>query len=74
MIRGESLLAATLLKRLCSLFRWEATKIENLVLLDRRRRQYGPTFCAVLGKNPRYEPLYMLWPYLIPAEPHMVII
>jgi|SRR5580704_1475631 hypothetical protein len=73
MIRGESLPAPTLLKRLCSLFRWDATKVEKLVLLDRRRRQYGPTFWTVLGKNPRYEPLYKLWPYLAPAEQQLVI-
>lgn len=73
MIRGESLPAPTLLKRLCSLFRWDATKIEKLVLLDRCRRQYGPTFWIVLGKNPRYEPLYILWPYLTTTEQQMVV-
>jgi hypothetical protein len=41
-----------------SLFRWDATKIEKLVLLDRCRRQYGPTLWSVLGKSPRYEPPY----------------
>jgi transcriptional regulator with XRE-family HTH domain len=73
MVRGDSLPAPTLLKRLCSLFRWDATKIEKLVLLDRCRKQYGPTFWTVLGKNPRYEPLYILWPYLTPAEQQMVV-
>jgi hypothetical protein len=56
-----------------SLFRWDATKIEKLVLLDRCRTAYGPTFWIVLGNNPRYEPLYILWPYLTPAEQQMVI-
>jgi len=73
MIRGESPPAPTLLKRLCSLFRWDATKIEKLVLLYRCRRQYGPTLWTVLGKNPRYEPLYIPWLYSAPADQQMVI-
>jgi hypothetical protein len=73
MIRGESLPSSTLLKRLCSLFRWDATRIEKLVLLDRCRRQYGPTFWTVLGRNPRCEPLYILWPYLTTSEQQMVV-
>ncbi len=73
MIRGESLPSPILLKRLCSVFQWDRKKIEKLVLLDRCRRRYGPTFWTVLGKNPHYEPLYILWPYLTRGEQQMVV-
>jgi ribosome-binding protein aMBF1 (putative translation factor) len=63
MIRGESLPSPSLLNKLCSIFHWKTKKIERLVHLDKCRRQYGPTFWTVLDKNPRYGPLYMLWPY-----------
>jgi hypothetical protein len=73
MIRGESLPSPSLLNKLCSLFHWNTTKIEKLVRLDKCRREYGPTFWTLIGKNPRHEPLYMLWPYLTPDEQKMVI-
>jgi hypothetical protein len=73
MIRNESLPSPSLLNKLCSIFHWDTKKIEKLVLLDKCRRQYGPTFWTVLGKNPRYEPFYILWPYLTPGEKQMVI-
>jgi ribosome-binding protein aMBF1 (putative translation factor) len=62
MIRGESLPSPSLLNKLCSIFHWKTKKIERLYTW-KCRRQYGPTFWTVLDKNPRYGPLYMLWPY-----------
>jgi hypothetical protein len=73
MIRGESLPSPSLLNKLCSIFHWKTKKIERLVHLDKCRRQYGPIFWTVLGKNPRYEPLYILWPDLTPGEKQRVI-
>jgi hypothetical protein len=63
MIRGESLPAPTLLKRLCRCSGGTQRKLKgwcSLVFLDRCRRQYRPTFWIVLGNNPRYEPLICL--------------
>jgi len=34
---------------------------------------WAESFWTVLGKNPQYEPLYILWPYLTPAEQQMVV-
>ncbi len=73
MIRCESLPSPILLDRLCSVFQWDRRKIEKLVFLDRCRRRYGPTFWTVLGRNPRFEPLYILWPYLTTSEQQMVV-
>lgn len=30
-------------------------------------------FWTVLGRNPRFEPLYILWPYLTTSEQQMVV-
>jgi transcriptional regulator with XRE-family HTH domain len=74
MVRGECLPSQELLRKLCSIFECEITAIEKLYRLDDARRRFGPTFWTVLGKDPRAEPFYILWPYLSREERNIMII
>lgn len=74
MVRGECLPSEELLRKLCSIFEWEITAIEKLRRLDEARRKFGPSFWAILGKDPRMESFYILWPYLSREEREMVTI
>ena len=55
------------------MFGWQVRTIERLVRLDEARRKWGPSFWTVLGKNPRCEPLYILWPYLTLGEQRLAV-
>ena len=68
MIRAECLPSPSLLKRMCTVFRWNARETRNLVVIDRARRKFGRDFWVSLGKNPDYEPLYILWHFLSREE------
>ena len=74
MVRGECWPSQELLRKLCSIFEWEIKAIEKLRRLDDARRRFGPTFWTVLGKDPRAEPFYILWPYLSREERNIMVI
>ena len=74
MVRGECLPSEELLRKVCSVFKWEITAIKKLRRLDEARKKFGPTFWTILGKDPRIEPLYIFWPYLSREERRIVII
>src|SRR5258707_90658 len=73
MSRSESLPSSELLVKLCSIFGWQVRTIEKLIRLDESRRKFGPTFWTVLGRNPRCEALYILWPYLDSGEQQLLV-
>lgn len=73
MLRSESLPSPLLLRRMSSVFRWNVRKIEELIRLDECRKKFGPTFWSVMGKDPRMEPVYILFPYLTAGERQMMV-
>ena len=68
MIRAECLPSSVYLTRMCLLFRWNVDEIRKLIAIDKARKKFGRHFWIALGKNPKYEPLYILWPHLTPEE------
>jgi hypothetical protein len=73
MTRGESLPSAKLLGKICSLFRWSRTEANELVRVDECRRKFGTVFWTSIGKNPRMEPVYILFPYFTDGEQNVII-
>jgi len=58
---------------MCSLFQWKLQKIEELVRLDKCRKKFGSAFWSAIGKDPRMEPVYILFPYLTKGEQQMIV-
>lgn len=68
MTKGDVLPSPVLLQRLCGVFRWSQTRMRRFVMIDRARKAFGDNFWIVLGKNPRLEPVYILWEFLTEEE------
>ena len=65
---GKVFPSLTILRRLCELFGWSERRLLRFVLRDRMRKQFGNCFWIVLGKNPQFETLYILWEFLTDNE------
>ena len=68
MVKSESLPSFGRVKRLCSIFRWNAKETRTLIAMDRGRRKFGRQFWIASGRNPDYEPIYILWYFLSEKE------
>lgn len=68
MLDGQSLPSLRLLRRLCKTFGWTEKKLRRFVMMDQARRKFGDTLWIMQGRNPRWEPLYILWEFLTPEE------
>lgn len=73
MLHCESLPSPQLLRRINSVFQWNTRKIEELIRLDECRKKFGAAFWSVIGKDPRMEPVYILFPYLTAGERQMMV-
>jgi len=73
MALSESFPSPKLLSKMCAVFCWNRGELQQLVMLDQCRKKFGPTFWLALGKNPRMEPVYILFPYFTPAEQDLFI-
>lgn len=65
---GDVLPSSHLLLQLCAIFGWSEKKLRRFVMIDRVRKQFGDSFWRVLGRNPKYEALYILWEFLTDYE------
>lgn len=65
---GESLPSRRLMRRLCATFGWNEKKLRGFVMMDQARKKFKGSFWIVLGKNPQYEFLYILWEFLTTEE------
>jgi hypothetical protein len=65
---GKDFPSLTILRQLCEVFGWSERKLRRFVLIDRMRKQFGNCFWIVLGRNPQFETLYILWVFLTSEE------
>jgi transcriptional regulator with XRE-family HTH domain len=65
---GEVLPSLPLLQRLCALLDFPERKLSRFVLIDRMRNHFGDSFWIAVGRDPKFESLYILWEFLTTEE------
>lgn len=65
---GHSLPSPRLLRRLCAIFGWNEKKLCGFVMMDQARNTFKGSFWLALGRNPKCEPVYILWQFLSEEE------
>jgi len=71
---AEVLGSPSLIKKLCEALRLSEKHAQKLVRLDQARRLGGKHFWEFLGKDPRGEPLYIMWPYLTDQQKDLLVV
>ena len=66
--RGQALPSEPMLRLLCRVLGMDLKRAKKMVVADKLLNKFGRTVWQVAGKNPDYEPFYVLWPFLTRQE------